>query len=63
MKNTKHTTSPVTNLPNLLDTTLANTTVSSEPSDGTFIGDDDLHDGFSARGTVRYGEETDADDL
>lgn len=57
MKKTKQVIPPIINIPNLLDT--------SNPAtkDGTFIGDDDLHDGFSARGTVRYGEETDVDDL
>lgn len=35
---------------------------SKEPNDGTFI-EYDPSDSFSAEGTVRYGEEQDADDL
>ncbi|MGL4736600.1 MAG: hypothetical protein ACRCW2_04005 [Cellulosilyticaceae bacterium] len=57
MKKEKYCAQPITNIPNLLDTT------DPKFKDGTLIGDDDLHDGFSARGTVRYGEEVDADDL
>lgn len=57
MKKEKKSSLPITNLPNLLDTTAPDT------KDGNFIGGDDLHDGFSAQGTVRYGEETDVDDL
>ena len=37
-------------------------TKSKEPNDGTFISYDN-DDEFSANGTVRYGEETDVDDL
>lgn len=35
---------------------------SKEPNDGTFISYDSK-DSFSAKGTVRYGEEQDVDDL
>ena len=35
---------------------------SKEPNDGYFI-EKDPNDSFSAEGTVRYGEEQDADDL
>lgn len=63
MKNSKQSLPPMTTLPNLLDTPLEGSATSPTYKDGTFIGDDDLHDGFSARGTVRYGEETDVDDL
>lgn len=35
---------------------------SKEPNDGYFI-EKDLNDTFSSEGTVRYGEEQDADDL
>jgi len=35
---------------------------SKEPNDGYFI-EKDPNDTFSAEGTVRYGEEQDADDL
>lgn len=35
---------------------------SKEPNDGYFI-EKDPHDSFSSEGTVRYGEEQDADDL
>ena len=37
-------------------------TKSPEPNDGTFISYD-KNDEFSSNGTVRYGEETDVDDL
>ncbi|MEW9937707.1 hypothetical protein AB2T96_14055 [Clostridium butyricum] len=37
-------------------------TKSKEPNDGTFISYDPK-DSFSAKGTVRYGEEQDVDDL
>lgn len=39
-----------------------NTNSSKEPNDGSFI-EKDPNDTFSAEGTVRYGEEQDADDL
>ncbi|MDO5038687.1 hypothetical protein [Clostridium sp.] len=35
---------------------------SPEPNDGTFI-NRSPKDSFSAKGTVRYGEETDVDDI
>ena len=35
---------------------------SKEPNDGNFI-EKDPNDTFSAEGTVRYGEETDVDDI
>lgn len=35
---------------------------SPEPNDGTFI-NRDPNGSFSAEGTVRYGEETDVDDI
>lgn len=35
---------------------------SKEPNDGTFI-EKNPHDSFSSEGTVRYGEETDVDDI
>lgn len=35
---------------------------SKEPNDGNFI-ERDPKDTFSAEGTVRYGEETDVDDI
>lgn len=35
---------------------------SKEPNDGTFI-EKNPNDSFSAEGTVRYGEETDVDDI
>ncbi|MEG1003414.1 hypothetical protein [Clostridium sp.] len=35
---------------------------SKEPNDGTFI-EKDPKDSFSSEGTVRYGEETDVDDI
>ena len=35
---------------------------SPEPNDGTFI-DKNPADSFSSEGTVRYGEETDVDDI
>lgn len=35
---------------------------SQEPNDSTFI-EKDKRDSFSAEGTVRYGEETDVDDI
>lgn len=35
---------------------------SKEPNDGYFI-EKDSNDSFSSEGTVRYGEEQDADDL
>ncbi len=43
-------------------TQLYNNTNSPEPNDGTFINKNPL-DSFSSEGTVRYGEETDVDDL
>lgn len=63
MKKKQQTCEPITHLPTLLNTPLKSETSSPEPNDGTFIGDDDLTDGFSARGTVRYGEEVDVDDF
>lgn len=63
MKRSKQTSEPITHVPILVNTPLKSQTSSPEPNDGTFIGDDDLTDGFSTRGTVRYGEEVDVDDF
>lgn len=46
----------------LSNTSPQNSTSSPEPNDGTFISYDS-QDAFSAKGTVRYGEEVDVDDL
>ncbi|WP_070000850.1 hypothetical protein [Cellulosilyticum sp. I15G10I2] len=51
-----------TNTSNLINTPTKNKTSSSEPNDGSFIAYDPK-DSFSSKGTVRYGEETDVDDI
>lgn len=63
MKKKQTTNEPITHLTPLLNTPLKSHTNSPEPNDGTFIEDTDPHDGFSLNGTVRYGEETDVDDI
>ena len=63
MKKKQTTSEPITHLPTLLNTPLKSNTSSPEPNDGTFIEDTDPHDGFSSKGTVRYGEEVDVDDF
>lgn len=62
-KNNQQKSEPITPLPTLLNTPLKNNISSPEPNDGSFIQDTDPKDGFSSKGTVRYGEEVDADDL
>ncbi len=51
-----------TNTTELLNIPTERSSSSSEPNDGTFI-QYDPKDGFSSNGTVRYGEETDVDDI
>ncbi|MGG7096366.1 hypothetical protein [Clostridium sardiniense] len=45
-----------------INSTKCNCKISKEPNDGNFI-ERDPRDSFSAEGTVRYGEETDVDDI
>ena len=51
-----------TNTQVLLTIPLRSETSCKEPNDGTFI-EYDKNDSFNANGTVRYGEETDVDDI